>query len=552
MIAGCGAKRAGRCGIRTLSRTIRRMTVAGGMLLVGSVAPPSLIAQLPDVWRGLFVPFAGSQAEEHLRALQALGETPLYPWAIRGFSFMETDRLAGARPTQIRFAADSASHFAFLPVEGRVVYNTAFPYRNGDGPVWTGRGLTSYVTAGGIGAIGPLSIVFAPFAFRAENREFPLIPNGQEGAARFAHERLPGRIDLPQRFGDQAYNRVGFGESTLRLDLAGVAVGASTAAQVWGPATDHPILLGTNAGGFPHVFLGSGSPLDIFIGRIHGRVVWGRLSESPYSPMADDDRWRLFSGYVVTFIPRGAPGLEVGLARAFHTLLDGGVGFAQLVKPFESFLKAGLSETGLGPDGVSDVENQLASVFFRWVLPPSGVEVYGEYGREDHNWDLRDFLLEPDQQRAYMIGARKAWQLDEGLILLSGEVANSQISNIAQFRGQAPFYTHTRIRQGHTHRGLALGSPDVALGGGSVVRLALHRDQAQAAVEWRRRNLDPGLAVLPVETRIQHSAAAEGTYVVDGRYAVKAGLEGTVDLNRMAPGDRTNLRIILGVRGVVR
>ena len=56
-------------------------------------------------------------------------------------------------------------------------------------------------------------------------------------------------------------------------------------------------------------------------------------------------------------------------------------------------------------------ENQLASLFARWVLPGAGFEIYGEFGREDHSANLRDFLSEPDHGgSSRMLGLRKMWR----------------------------------------------------------------------------------------------------------------------------------------------
>ncbi len=90
-------------------------------------------------------------------------------------------------------------------------------------------------------------------------------------------------IDLPQHFGDGPYTRVDPGQSSLRLDARGVAAGLSTANQHWGPAAEHPLLLGSNAPGFLHAFLGTSEPVDVWIGSLHGRVVYGRLRQSGYS-----------------------------------------------------------------------------------------------------------------------------------------------------------------------------------------------------------------------------------------------------------------------------
>src|SRR5690606_1293524 len=128
---------------------------------------------------------------------------------------------------------------------------------------------------------------------------------------------------------------------------------------------------------------------------------------------------------------------------------------------------------GDGNDG-SDADNQLASAFVRWLVPNTGFEVYGEYAREDHSWDARDFFLEPDHNSAYMPGMRKVWGGDrESWTVLRGEVMNAEVSHLFRVRGQTRFYRHGRMRQGHTVYGQILGAPDGF--GGAATELALDR-----------------------------------------------------------------------------
>ena len=54
---------------------------------------------------------------------------------------------------------------------------------------------------------------------------FPLMANGETGSLRFADGVNPTRIDQPQRFGSASYSRLDAGQSTIRLDLPGLAVG---------------------------------------------------------------------------------------------------------------------------------------------------------------------------------------------------------------------------------------------------------------------------------------------------------------------------------------
>src|SRR5581483_7717213 len=99
----------------------------------------------------------------------------------------------------------------------------------------------------------------------------------------------------------------------------GMMAELSTADQWWGPAIENPLILSNNAPGFLHLSIGTSTPVNIGIGRVHGRVVWGRLEQSAYSPDQGPDSLRFMSGLVAEFMPRGVPGLELGAARFFNS-----------------------------------------------------------------------------------------------------------------------------------------------------------------------------------------------------------------------------------------
>lgn len=527
------------------------------LLLGGAAAVPPLAA--PALAQGAGVDLrleatAGSEVEGYLRALQVAGIAPLYPWAMRSFSPAELDRLVPAHrahPWAARFAApaDSAAGPALRLIRprARAIHNSSFPYdAPNDGAIWAGRGVTGALSAGATLRAGPLSLRLEPLVFWAQNSSFELAPNGETGDMRFAEATRPRLIDLPQRFGDEAYMRVDPGQSTLRLDLLGVAAGVSTANQVWGPATDMPLILGAHASGFPHAFAGTSAPVRVGIGRLHGRVVWGDLAQSDYTHVTGQGSRRFMTGWVVTFLPAGLRGLELGASRFFHNQWPaGGVGIDDFLQPLQPFLKEELTEGGA--DGASDTANQIAAVQARWVLPASGFEVYGEFAREDHSWDLRDFVLEPDHASAYMLGGRKVWVRDGSLLSLRGELVESQVSHIVEVRSQGPLYVHSRTTQGHTVRGQVLGSPAAYGGGGSVLALESHSRAGRWQVDWTRTRVGGGATVEEPAAGVIHSLGGEAVLFRGGLDAT-VGVRGSWNLNRRPGGDAFNLTTELGLR----
>ena len=549
--------------IRRLSRLRRTggprcKGIALSVLLAGLVSGPPLRAQSV----GVNEVFVGSELETYLRLLQVGGQSPLYPWSVRSFSPGEIERILpvdSVHPWARRYPLDpdttAGLRFAWVRPRAQLIYNSGFPEGSSDGALWAGRGATAALQVGFSARYGPVSLTVAPIAFRAENDAFPLIDNALDGRFAFGDGTRPEAIDLPQRFGGKPYTRLDPGQSTLRIDAGPVAAGIATANQHWGPATEHPILLGNNAAGFLHGFVGTTTPQSTWVGQVHGRVVWGSLSQSDYSVVQGRQSRRFMSGLVGVFVPRGIPGLEVGAARFFHTPWpEKGLTAARFLKPLEGLYKQNLRDTDEGVDEKSDADNQLASVFARWVFPSSGFEVYGEYGREDHSWNLRDFIVEPDHSGGYTVGVQKVWRRSAPeMIVLRGEVINTQISHISKVRDQAPFYVHyAGARQGHTQRGQLLGSSAGYGGGGSVLAVDRYHRRGRWTAEWTRTLRRERVGSTALDGRnnealdVMHSLGAEAV-LFRGGWEIISRVGGSYNFNRNFGSDAANLHVRFGV-----
>lgn len=534
-----------------------RTPLLGAMMIVlvlGSVCASRSAAQAVPAWGETSV---NSELERYLRVLQVAGLAERYPWSIRAFSPDEIRRIASkeeaAHPWEDRFDLRMEGEGAWIsgvrPGAG-VVYNTMYPYGRNDGAVWAGRGATVVAQAGIAGEAGPVSFSLVPMGFWAQNGDFPLAPTGRVGELAFADALNPTSIDQPQRFGDGSYGRLDPGQSSVRLDAYGVAVGVSTANQHWGPGHYFPLMLGNHAPGYLHGFVGTAHPVNLWIGHLHGRLVAGRLDQSDYTPWTGLEAKRFTSALVALFVPRGVEGLEIGASRFFHIpWRDEGPTSDDVLKPVEGLLKEGL-RTDDNPDG-SDPDNQLASVFARWVFPESGVEVYGEYAREDHNWDFRDLVLEPDHDSGYLLGLGKVWSTEtHGLLALRAEVLNMRISHLARVRNQTVFYRHGRMRQGHTQRGQILASPAGYGGGAFALSLDRYHPEGRWGVRWIRevRGERRGLNEDSTEDHdVLHTLTLDALFH-RGRMDVRGELTGNLNLNRNFGADVGNVRLGVDVR----
>jgi hypothetical protein len=219
----------------------------------------------------------GSQFEDYLRVLQIAGLEPLGQWSIRGFSPRAISKRAMADSVGPWVLQKNFRNVAIGPssIGLGMTFNSAYPYGANDGPVWAGRGLTLVANAGISGRAGPFWFALSPKVFYATNTAFELFDNQRSGALAYNNGPYPDVVDYPQRFGSGPYSRLDPDASSIRFDSRFLSVGVSTANEWIGPATEFPFLLGTNAPGFPHLFITTGESWNLWLARVHSRGLWG-------------------------------------------------------------------------------------------------------------------------------------------------------------------------------------------------------------------------------------------------------------------------------------
>lgn len=549
----------GACRVPAAVVRVLGGAVAGVLAIAGPGAVSSAGAQGTTViasgrlrdWSDATV---GSEEENYLRVLQTLGLARQRPWSVRPFGPGELRDLlpvSAAHPWAGRLHRDTVARSTWYArttgAAAGVAINTGFPFSMNDGAIWAGRGPTVYARGGATAGWQParwasLSLRIEPVAFWAANLTTSIAPNGQTGPLRYGDALEPFFIDEPQRFGSGAYSRLSPGQSTIRLDLLGVTLGASTADQWWGPTLIDPQILGNNAGGFPHVFVGTSRPVSWGFGTIHARLLAGRLSQSAYSPMPADSADRTAAGgaAVVTF--NAVPGLELGGSRFFHEPWSGwSHAVSRLRVPFEAFY---------GSSYLPGAQNQLVSLFGRWAFAPTGLEVWGEYMRNDAAADSRDLLIEPDHDVGFTVGTRKAWRRSDGsLAAFRVEWLDDRITHLERVRLQVRPYQHNQLRQGHTYLGQVLGSAGGQGGNSLTVGYDRYVRDGRWTFEGARR---------VVQTSTYEGAPMASWDVLyyarverlrfGARRDLFLGASAMPELNRNFAGDAFNLRLDAGYR----
>jgi len=443
-----------------VSRTMRHHLAV--LALLACAAPAALRAQSLPV---------GDPLEDYVRVLSDAGRAGPGSFVIRPLGLDSALASVGAdstHPWRERVRLRSLARYGSLTAgladpEMHLFENTAYPWGTDDGAVWAGKGATIEWTAGGFVRWGPLTLQLRPSLIWDQNAAFPLAAVNKSRRSIYGNPWHPqpglaNSIDLPQRFGPDPFWTLDAGQSSIRADWHWASAGFGTENLWWGPGIRNAILMSNNAPGFPHAFVATNRPVDIGFARFEAQWIWGRLQQSKYFDTTDTLTRRFVTGAVFDIQPKALPGLYLGATRLFYeNIPDGGLGTKEYFLVFEGMFKANLA-TPSDPSG-NDRRDQILSVFARWALPAGGFEAYVEWARNDHSWNLRDFLMEPEHSQGYTVGFQKVNALGGGRLLrINGELTHLEKDLTQVLRATPSFYAHTRVLQGFTQDGQVVGA----------------------------------------------------------------------------------------------
>jgi hypothetical protein len=372
----------------------------------------------------------------------------------------------------VRFA-NGKGEFQILPLTWQQQYNSNHPYGWNDGGMIPARGYQSMASGGFFAKLGPLSIQLRPEFVFAQNRDFDGFGVGRSDQDLQAYYNFYVAIDAPERFGNGAYTKVNWGQSSVNLTFGPVLFGLSNENMWWGPGVKNALLMTNNAAGFKHFTLNTVRPLKTIIGSFEAQIIAGKLENSGFnslpitvnssganlvSPFNDD--WRYLTGFNISYQPKWVPGLFLGFMRDFMSYGEDLKGFKNYLPFFTPVQKANTADEG-GAGGDPFIRDQRLSMYARWVFEKAHAEVYFEYGLNDNSFNFRDFAGSPDHSRAYIFGISKLipikYKKDE-FIKINAEIDQLSQSVDRLVRPAGGFYQHFQVRQGYTNLGQVLGA----------------------------------------------------------------------------------------------
>lgn len=399
----------------------------------------------------------GSLEEDLARTAGLAGSAPVWPGLLRRPSGARPLLLCpeGAPPREAVPDPEPRAELTFdlVPPSSLTRALSGWADDRNDGALWAGRGVGSSLTAGVRARWRWFTAQLAPLAAWQMNRPFHLPRAEYPGLSPWANPFNGGAIDLPLRMGAADFWSFTPGQSYLRADAWGLAAGISTENLWWGPGMRNSLLMSNSAAGFPHLFLGTSRPLDIWLGWLEAEAAWGRLAESRWFDADPRNDRRLFESVVYTFTPAIGRNFSLGFARVWvypDDRVSGDVYWNPIVPPFLRITSPGGRE--------NTRENQLASLFARWVVPEAHLELYGEWGRDDFAANMRGLLMDPWAASAFLAGAQKLFPWRHGWLRLQAEATHTYQAMSSPQTGAVVFYTHGTDRHGYTHAGQMIGA----------------------------------------------------------------------------------------------
>uniref|UniRef100_UPI0040493DA5 capsule assembly Wzi family protein n=1 Tax=Flavobacterium sp. TaxID=239 RepID=UPI0040493DA5 len=425
------------------------LKVFGLLIFLALLFSPKIIAQN--------LPVKTIVLEDFIRRTQLIEKYTSSSFLSRPFSLDDSLFLNSVSYSYKVFTSSNKSfwksHISLLPTFSGTQFGTKNPYPETSKFLVT-KGLQQWISTGIFAAIGPFSIQLQPEWIISQNKNY------------FAGQKKETGIEYMERFGEGVFSKLFLGQSSLRADWGSFSLGVSSENIWWGPGQFNSLLFSNNAFGFYHLTLNTRRPAKTFLGSFEGQILMGKLENYiPFEREGKED-WRYVNGITFSYQPKWIPGLFLGASRVFQQYSSfNNEKFAYYFPIFEPFQKVRLIDSNLPFFDSSEYDGRMQSQqltgFARVLIPKAKTEFYFEYGRRDHAVDWREFLLNPEHARAYILGFKKLVSLTNGAFLhFNGEILQQQesiniLNRYGVFGGQS--WSSHGIIQGFTHRGEMLG-----------------------------------------------------------------------------------------------
>ncbi len=408
--------------------------------------------------KGQTIPVTVFSLDDDLRTLQIAGKLPISnSLNIRPVSFSKKftpDSLFMLIDNNPETTFKEAKHdfwkkrgkVSLLPVTSITKFTSHHPYGWSDGALLPAKGLQQLISAGFYGKIGPLSLQVKPEFLLAQNAVY-------ETTVYYGHKSPMGKIKM-----------VLPGQSRASLDIGPISFAASTENIWWGPGQRSSLMMSNHAPGFFHLTFNTNRPVKTPIGLFEWQLIGGKpegndnIPEEVYQLKSFNEAYnfpkqeRTFSKYinaiVITYTPSFLPEVNVGFTRSYISSAGNVIGqLSKEIGLIKSFLPIfdGLFKQNRIAFEDSLKWNQHISMFFKVRFEKANLDVYAEYGWNDHKFNVRDLIQSPSHSVAYIVGAKKIIPLSTNKwIDLNLELSNMSQGADRLVRDAGNWYFHGR------------------------------------------------------------------------------------------------------------
>ena len=354
-----------------------------------------------------------------------------------------------------------------MPVQLQQQYVTDIPFKTLDGPMLASSGYQVMASAGVFAKLGPLTLQLQPQWVNAHNKTFS---NNDQTTN---------------------YNKLFWGNSSIRLNAGPASVGISSENISWGPSVFNPLLMSSHAPGFMHLTFNSRRPLKTPIGGFEWQMISAYLDpmDRAYQGLAEvgsatEPGRRYLNSAILTYQPKWISGLSFGMSRVVQE------NEAELDYNKKWFLLLNNIDRASDADyNTEQSRDQYAGFFMRYLMQPANAEFYIEWGRNDAFYNLRDAIQRIDHTRAYTLGLRKLFNVNVQKTKywqLISEYTRMQQPPSWPLLSGGSWYVHSRAIQGYTHLGEILGAPIGQGANAQTFRLSKFNGLQQYGIQLER------------------------------------------------------------------
>ena len=364
-----------------------------------------------------------------------------------------------------------------LPWLNTTIYNHKRPFGWGNSSLFNAAGFQNLNSPGFFFKFFLLEIQLRPEFVYSQNPDFQGYGGQFSDNTNFSRFRFWNFGDHPEYFGEEYRQFATWGQSYISLNFGKIETGLSSQNVWWGPGQFSSLIFSNNARGFNHLFLRTSKPINIGIGHLEGEILAGRAEDSGLDPSQNpilnqqyfwkfSGDWRYVTGITLTYQPKFLRNFFVGFNRTFQQYSqDVENTFTGRLPIFEAFQKEKFFESGNSVIYDALAQDQQASVFFKYRSTQGKFEMYSEFGKHDHNFNWREFMLNPEHARSFLMGFSKLISLpkpEEYLqvraeLIHQSESVNRYIRYPVLGVSNTSWHTHYQVR-GFSNYGESMGA----------------------------------------------------------------------------------------------